>query len=101
MHELDDPAEDTVLRVERDDVVRVVLPQIAGTGHVWGVADHGSGLEVVSSVDVAGGTAPGAAGHHEVCLRALQAGVWPVRVVRGRPWEETVTEERRLSISVE
>lgn len=100
VHDLQDPAEGTTLLVAPDEVIRVVLPQVAGTGYVWSCAEHGSGLDLVAEQDVAGDAGPGASGHHEVRLRARQPGTWQVRLVHRRAWEEIVADERHLTVFV-
>lgn len=100
VHDVHDPADGVRIDLPNAGTVRLLLPQNATTGYVWRLAELGEGLEVLGADDVAGGAAPGAAGRHELRVRAVRPGTWPVRLVRSRPWEESVEEERRLSVAV-
>lgn len=84
----------------RADDLDLHLPQNAGTGYVWSLAEHGDGLELVGEQDAAQGTVPGGAGRHEVRLRAATPGVWTLRLVCRRPWEDVAIDERRLTVVV-
>ncbi len=99
-HNVDDPAGGSNIEVSTADIVRVSLPENATTGYLWGVVDHGEGLEVIGEEHLAGESTPGAAGRYEVRVRAVQPGSWMLRLGRRRSWEDTAADERELTVLV-
>lgn len=98
--EVHDPADGGVLEVEVADVLTLLLPQNATTGHVWRARPPGAGLFVVSEDDLAGATDPGASGWHRLVLTAVEPGDWPVELLLGRPWEDSPVDVRHLGVTV-
>lgn len=80
------------------DTLILRLPETT-TGHVWSVAELGSGLVVLGDrYESPGGSAPGGVRDHIFELRVDRLGVWRVGLTLARKWESRPLDERRLTV---
>jgi len=99
--EIDERGDGRTLAVGAGDVVVIRLPQNAGTGYLWEVAQlDGPGVVLEDDVEPPDVVRPGAAGRRRFRLRFTEPGAVTFLARHRRSWEPEEAEAGRFHLDV-
>lgn len=91
----------TEVQLATGEAFEVRLPENAGTGYQWSVADHNHAVELLDDAVIAPGTmVPGAQGLHRFRFAARGSGSHRLVLELRRSWEQRSEPEERFEVSI-